>query len=340
MKNYPDRPLLDDLTPTQREAIIDGAAALKEHQEFNRRGFDRWMRIARGVAPLCELADRPGTSRKARKHLLKDQGYGSLNESTVSRLRWMAKLETAIRVWRDTLTPNKRDTWNSPTSICNRCPAVRKAMAEAAKDKPARQRGKGKRNPAAALEAHLDKLLDLIAAVDDLDNRRALIERVTSSVARLLPQDEPPSPSTPIKPKRKSRAKAKAELTPESMPAPGFTKTAEQALTEERANTTYLVAGGIAIPLPTTKLAKAAKAKLQWRQSGGTVLGEERRDYPRFVADQGDFAFIPTHNALGKPAYRLAPFNSLWSVSDVIDADGNLREDAIEDAQELFDKRD
>jgi hypothetical protein len=63
-------------------------------------------------------------SRKARKNLLRDNGYGSLNESTVSRLLLMAKHETAIRIWRDTLTQNKRDSWNSPTSICNRCPFV------------------------------------------------------------------------------------------------------------------------------------------------------------------------------------------------------------------------
>jgi hypothetical protein len=48
----------------------------------------------------------------------------------------MAKYETAIRAWRDTLTPNKRDAWNSLTSMCNRSPAVRKAIAEASKSKP------------------------------------------------------------------------------------------------------------------------------------------------------------------------------------------------------------
>jgi hypothetical protein len=192
--NFPDRALLDELTDALRYAVIDGAEAIKDIEDFRRRSFDKWMTVARGVAPLCELADRPGTSRKARKNLLADNGYGTLNESTISRLLLMAKHETAIRIWRDspTMTQHKRDTWNSPTSICNRCPAVRAAIAEANKNRPLRQRGKGKpqANPTAALETHLDKLLDLIAAVEDIDNRRVLVERVRSSVVSLLPQDE------------------------------------------------------------------------------------------------------------------------------------------------------
>jgi len=235
--NYPDRALLDELTDAQRNAVLDGAEAIKTLGDFKRRSYDLWMTVARGVAPLCELADRPGTSRSARKNLLEDNGYGSLNDGTVSRLLLMAKHETEIRKWRDGISQRKRDSWNSPTSICNRCPALRKAIAEANKNKPPRR--PRQTDKSAALESLLDKLLDLIGAVEDIDNRRALVERVTSSVAKLLPETEPTKPS------RKKRGKTKAPVEVKREVAPGHTKTAEQALAERRAKTTKVVVPGI-----------------------------------------------------------------------------------------------
>jgi len=235
--NYPDRALLDELTDAQRNAVLDGAEAIKTLGDFKRRSYDLWMTVARGVAQLCELADRPGTSRSARKNLLEDNGYGSLNDGTVSRLLLMAKHETEIRKWRDGISQRKRDSWNSPTSICNRCPALRKAIAEANKNKPPRR--PRQTDKSAALESLLDKLLDLIGAVEDIDNRRALVERVTSSVAKLLPETEPTKPS------RKKRGKTKAPVEVKREVAPGHTKTAEQALAERRAKTTKVVVPGI-----------------------------------------------------------------------------------------------
>jgi hypothetical protein len=79
-----------------------------------------------------------GLSESAAEFFPCSPSYGTLNEGTISRLLHMAKLETAIRTWRDTLTENKRENWNSPTLICNRCPAVGKAIAEAKKNKPPR----------------------------------------------------------------------------------------------------------------------------------------------------------------------------------------------------------
>jgi len=235
--NYPDRALLDELTDAQRNAVLDGAEAIETLGDFKRRSYDLWMTVARGIAPLCELADRPGTSRSARKNLLEDNGYGSLNDGTVSRLLLMAKHETEIRKWRDGISQRKRDSWNSPTSICNRCPALRKAIAEANKNKPPRR--PRQTDKSAALESLLDKLLDLIGAVEDIDNRRALVERVTSSVAKLLPETEPTKPS------RKKRGKTKAPVEVKREVAPGHTKTAEQALAERRAKTTKVVVPGI-----------------------------------------------------------------------------------------------
>ena len=131
-----NQPLLDALTTAERRAVLAGADAVSTLADFSRRSFDLYMLAAKGVAPLCAIADGHGMARKARQHLLRDNGYGSLNPSTVSRLLLMAKLETEIMKWRDTLTQRRRDSWNSPTSICNRCPAVRKAIAEAKASRP------------------------------------------------------------------------------------------------------------------------------------------------------------------------------------------------------------
>jgi hypothetical protein len=199
--NYPDRPLLDELTDAQRNAVIDGAKALAEHDQFKRTSFERWMAIARGVAPLCDLADRPGTSRKARKNFLKANGYGSLNEGTVSRLRWMAKLETAIRVWRDEPKNQRtRDSWNSPTSICNRCPAVRTAIAEANRTRPPRPKKAG--NKPKALESAIDFILDHLHETEDADHRSAIFERILSPFGYVATAKNEKS--------RKARATAKA----------------------------------------------------------------------------------------------------------------------------------
>jgi len=203
-----NRPELDDLTPTQRIAIDDGAKALAEINDFKRLTFDKWMTVARGVAPLCELADRPNMSRTARRTFLNENGYKTLNEGTVSRLLLMAEHETAIRLWRDEPAMKRnRDRWNSPTSICNRCPAVRKVIAEANKNKPPRKPRQA--SQAIAFETHLDKLLDLIAAVEDADNRQAFIERVTASMTKLALA--PPSDDEPTPPKTTKRKRGKAD---------------------------------------------------------------------------------------------------------------------------------
>jgi hypothetical protein len=167
---------LEELTEQQKVAVLDGAEAVETLADFKRRTFDVWMRIARGVSPLCEWAERK--SRSARKNALKSAGYGTLNESTISRLLLMAKHETDVRIWRDSLTTNQRDSWNSPTSICNRCLAVRKAIAEAAKHKPPR-RPRTKTSIGAAVERALDVIADAIHAAEDADLRASMVERIS-----------------------------------------------------------------------------------------------------------------------------------------------------------------
>jgi hypothetical protein len=194
-----NRPELDELTPQQRLAIQEGAEAIGKLADFRRRSFDLWMTVARGVATLCTIADRPGTSRKARQNLLRSQGYGSLNASTVSRLLLMAEHETAVRAWRDTLTENKRESWNSPTSICNRCPAVRKAIDEAAKGKPPRK--PRTTNQHAEDFKPTDSAEDIaVVIVGMVEQSKA--EAIARAILKRLPRS---IPSTPL-----SKSKAKA----------------------------------------------------------------------------------------------------------------------------------
>ena len=200
-----NQPLLDELSDQQRKAVLDGADALVTLADFKRRSFDLWMTVARGVAPLCAVADRPGMSRKARKNLLKDNGYGSLNDGTVSRLLLMAEHETAIRLWRDEPAMKRnRDRWNSPTSICNRCPAVRKAIAEASKNRPPRQ--PRKTNRMLAVERALDVIGDYLSTTEDADQRAAMVERLEA----LVHQHRPDADQQPAKPIRKRKPKIAA----------------------------------------------------------------------------------------------------------------------------------
>jgi hypothetical protein len=170
-----NRPELDDLSDAQRRAILEGADALGEIGNFMRRSFDRWMTIAKGVAVLRELANQPTASRRAFKNFLRDHGYGSLNRSTASRLVLMAKHETAIRIWRDTLTENKRERWCSPTSICSRCPALRAVIAESAKRKPRKPRTN--RQPFHVKRAY-DTIFEHLHAIEDADQRAALVDQI------------------------------------------------------------------------------------------------------------------------------------------------------------------
>jgi hypothetical protein len=142
-----------------------------------------------------------------------DNGYGSLNEGTISRLLRMAEQETAIRLWRDTLTENKRESWNSPTSICNRCPAVRKAIAEANSHKPTRTR----KQKAAMLEIEnaLDVIGDLAFGLKDASQRAVIRERLLAFAkqfgkpgAHVDEDDEEQAPPPNAKPKSKHKRKA------------------------------------------------------------------------------------------------------------------------------------
>jgi hypothetical protein len=164
------------------------------------------MQVARGIVPLCALADKPGRSRNARRSLFKEAGYGSLTPSNISRLLHMGRLESQILIWRMGLKPRQRDTWNSPATVCKRCPEVRKAIEEANKNKPPRQaRRRPISNPPDELERAVNRVFDLLNAVEDLDLRRQQIERLTTLLAELASPEPAPA----------KRRKAKTEAEPE-----------------------------------------------------------------------------------------------------------------------------
>jgi hypothetical protein len=198
-----NRPELDELPDSKRAAILSGADAIKEIADFRRRTFDKWMEVARGLVVLRELADQR-SSRKAFKNLRRDHGYGSLNEATCTRLILMAKHETAIRIWRDSLTDRQRESWNSPTSICQRCPAVRADMAKA----PPRASRKPNRS---ALEPALDIVHDCLEEMD-ADNRRAVLERIAAWYGLRIASD--------VRAPKRKQASAEAE-PPVSQPRTG-----------------------------------------------------------------------------------------------------------------------
>src|SRR6516165_9500223 len=94
----PNRSELEDLTAAQRTAVSEGAVALDNLT--GRASFNAWMQVARGITPLCTLADKPGRSRNARRSLFKEAGYGRLSPSNISRLLHMGRLESQIAIWR------------------------------------------------------------------------------------------------------------------------------------------------------------------------------------------------------------------------------------------------
>lgn len=191
-----NRSELDDLTATQRTAVSEGAVALDNLT--GRASFNAWMQVARGIVPLCGLADKPGRSRNARRSLFKEAGYGSLSAANVSRLLHMGRLESQIAIWRMGLKPHQRDSWNSPATICKKCPEVRKAIEEANKNKPPRTatRSRPTADPRDELERAVNRVYDLVGAIDDVDLRDSEIDRLITLLRELRePERTQPKPS-------------------------------------------------------------------------------------------------------------------------------------------------
>jgi hypothetical protein len=197
-----NRSELDDLTTTQRTAVSEGAVALDNLT--GRASFNAWMQVARGIIPLCTLADKPGRSRNARRSLFKEAGYGRLSESNISRLLHMGRLESQIMIWRTGLTSRQRDTWNSPATICKKCPDIRKAIEEANKNKPPRQARAPRpaADPKDELERIINRVFDLLNAVEDIDLRRQQIERLITLLNEVSeperPARRPPRPNVEV----------------------------------------------------------------------------------------------------------------------------------------------
>jgi hypothetical protein len=173
---YHNIPELADLSDGERSALdlgVDAIAALK-------KTFDHWLVIAHGVAIIRKQADRRG-GKKTFHRLLQRAGYGVLvdkSRSSLTRLVQIAAREDEVRRWRDTLTEAQRWDWASPSAIFKHCPLFAKG-------------GKGKQPPAfkaIRFEVALDAVLDHLHAMD-IDNRRAVIERITGPFRQELGAD-------------------------------------------------------------------------------------------------------------------------------------------------------
>jgi hypothetical protein len=139
----------------------------------------------------------------------------------------MGRLETQIMIWRTGLKPRQRDTWNSPATICKRCPEVRKAIEEANKNRPPRlPRSRPVVDPEDELERAINRVFNLLDEVKDIDLRRQQIERLTTLLSEL--SEEEPKPTKAVK-------ATKPEPEPASKPKPRKAKTAKAEQTKKPA---------------------------------------------------------------------------------------------------------
>jgi hypothetical protein len=164
-------PTLAGLSAEEQEIVDRGAASI----ESLKRTFDAWMEIYHGLKIIKAKAEEI-KGRKAFQQLAEQCGYGGLfrsasgqiNRCVVSHLMQIGERESEVRQWRETLTPDQRWAWASPSSIKTHCPIFAKAKADN-KQRPKKQ---------PQFEIALDIVQEHLERTVDDDNRRALIERV------------------------------------------------------------------------------------------------------------------------------------------------------------------
>jgi hypothetical protein len=87
--------------------------------------FDDWIIVGHAIVAARKHADRVGGHQTFRNILIEQQMMPPLDKATISRLeKIMAHLD-AVMNWRATLTEHQRLAWAAPTSVVNRCPALR-----------------------------------------------------------------------------------------------------------------------------------------------------------------------------------------------------------------------
>jgi hypothetical protein len=115
--------------PESEALSLDDAAvfeAARSAATLLKKTFETWVTIGRAVVRARQIADQRGGG-KTFMRLIHQQGLGPVvPKATASRLeRIMAQLP-GVEEWRLTLTVKQQIEWASPSSVCSRCPALKK----------------------------------------------------------------------------------------------------------------------------------------------------------------------------------------------------------------------
>ena len=118
----------DELTDTERTAVLDGAAAVRRllASPYDPQ-FANYLAVGRGLAALRRLAETRRSRAATFKYFTRAYGYAGLVPATISRLLLIAQHEAAVVAWRNALP--EPDRLNSPSEIVRLCPALREAIA-------------------------------------------------------------------------------------------------------------------------------------------------------------------------------------------------------------------
>jgi hypothetical protein len=337
-----DRRFRNDPGPESRdlsteEATLFEAArkAVEMFGELGKKTFEVWVIIGKAVVAARARADRLGGGKTFRR-ILDQQGLGKVvSPSDATHLADIMARLPEVEEWRNDLPPKQQIAWASPSAIIKHA----KDAAEHPLFPKKRDGTPPRRPPKMNVEVAIDTIVDYCKDLAP-DERAAILERVGNVEARMPTIKEATEAfldylnEAPDDERREILSDVVEPLGFALVEKPPEPPQSEPPKTKRGKKTIR----NLGKAKPGKAAPSAKKPKLQWRKGGTTVLGKERLDYSRFDADQGDYKFIPTHDVLGKPAYRFEPFGRLWEIEDVIDADGNLLEEAIETAQELFDK--
>ena len=109
--------------------------AAREALATEKRSFERWLVIGRGVKILRQRADLLNLGRKTFARLMEEQGFKmdgpkpgrQFDKSTVTRLLQVMEREREVIEWhRKKLTPTEQIAWASPNAIIRHCPIFAK----------------------------------------------------------------------------------------------------------------------------------------------------------------------------------------------------------------------
>jgi hypothetical protein len=108
-----------------------------------KRTYERWLVIGRGIRILRRRADRLG-GRQTFARLMAEQGFRmdgpkperQFSKSTVTRLLQVIEREPEVTAWHKGLTPDQQIAWASPDAIIRHCNVFAKPKPPGGETKP------------------------------------------------------------------------------------------------------------------------------------------------------------------------------------------------------------